>query len=179
MSVTCLLTRKASMNRNKKIAKKRMMYIHKEDYNFLSYNLLLVLYVFECFDESSRFRDFRKIAYLIDFISSQSNVSMYEKNELVGIYSKAQLKKKLLSHLLIVLKNRNYVDISLNNTHGTLDVWLKIDELPSDFFDKEIFQNEIANIKQLKRMVRGLKRATAKRVVDNIFTKNGVMTWEV
>jgi len=167
------------MNRDKNLAKKRMMYIHREDYNFLTYNLLLVLFVFECFSESKSFTDFRKIAYLIDFISSPSNIDTYNKTELANIYSKAQLKKKLLSHLLIVLNNKNYIGIKLNNTRKTLDVWLKVDELPIDFIDLKYFDQEIGNINQLKKLVGRMRTVTIKTVVDKIFTDNGVLTWEV
>ena len=79
--------------KNKTFAKKRMMFIQKEDYNFLTYNLLILLYSLNCISESKRFRDFRKVAYLVDFINSSGNISDYTQNELASIYSKAQLKK--------------------------------------------------------------------------------------
>ena len=93
--------------KDKNFAKKRLMFIQKEDYNYLCYNLILLLDNLECNSEDQKFKDFRKVAYLIDFISSSRNFKDYSKDELINIYSKAQLKKKLLSHILIVLKNRN------------------------------------------------------------------------
>ena len=37
------------------------MFIQKEDYNYLIYNLLLVLNYLECTEESKAFKDFRRI----------------------------------------------------------------------------------------------------------------------
>ena len=42
----------------KENAKKRLMYIQKEDYNYLAYNILLVLNEFNAYSESSSFKDF-------------------------------------------------------------------------------------------------------------------------
>jgi hypothetical protein len=84
------------MNRDKQTAKKRMMFIQTEDYNFLTYNLLIFLDEMKCHNENSKFQDFRNIAYLIDFISKSADLESYEKHELHDIYFKAQLKKKII-----------------------------------------------------------------------------------
>ena len=136
------------MRKTKHFAKKRMMFIHKEDYNFLAYNLLIFLDEMKCYSEKTCFKDFRKIAYLIDFISGSANLDEYERFELSNIYLNAQLKKKLLSHLIITLQNKNYLDISLNTTHKTIELWINKDNIPKDFFDKKKFQREISNIKK-------------------------------
>lgn len=167
------------MNKTKKFAKKRIMFIQSEDYNFLTYNLLIFLNEMGSYSESTRFKDFRKIAYLIDFISSSKNLDDYERFELSNIYLKAQLKKKLLSHLIITLQNKEYIDISLNNTHKTIELWIKKDNIPKDFFNKKIFKREIENIKKLKKELNIRKNTSLKKLVDNIFTNRGVSTWEV
>jgi len=165
--------------KTKNFAKKRLMFIQKEDYNFLCYNLILVLDVLKCTKETETFHDFRKIAYLIDFISSSKNIQEYSKDELINIYSKAQLKKKLLSHLLVVLKNKNFLGISINTTHKSFDVWLKRENIPDHFFNDEYFSNEITNLLQLKTDIRGLKTTTIKTMVDKLFTSKNILTWEI
>ena len=165
--------------KNKSFAKKRMMFIQKEDYNFLTYNLLLLLFSLKCTSESSRFRDFRKVAYLVDFINSGANIEKYSQNELANIYSKAQLKRQLISHLLIVLKNHDFLGVSINTTHKSFDIWLNIENIPKDFFNKEIFEREINNINTLKKYAHSLKTVPVKKLVDEIFTSNNVLTWEI
>ena len=167
------------MNKVKQFAKKRMMFIPTEDYNFLAYNLLIFLDELKCYSDKTKFQDFRKIAYLIDFISGSANLNDYEKFELTDIYLKAQLKKKLLSHLIITLQNRGFLDISLNTTHRTIELWINKENIPKDFFDKEKFQREISNIKKLKKELKITKVSKLTKLVDAVFTNRGVSTWEV
>lgn len=167
------------MNKTKEFAKKRMMFIQGEDYNFLAYNLLIFLNEMGCHSENTKFRDFRKIAYLIDFISGSANLDEFERFELSNIYLKAQLKKKLLSHLIITLQNKSYLDISLNTTHKSIELWINKKNIPKDFFDKTIFKREISNIKKLKKELGITKVSLLKKLIDDIFTNRGVSTWEV
>lgn len=164
---------------NKQLVKKRMMFIQKEDYNFLTYNLLLLLNEMDCTSESKKFNDFRRIAYLIEFISNSINIEDYKEIDLSNIYLRAQLKKKLLSHLIITLKNKGYLYISLNTVHKTLDIWIDKDKIPSDFFDTEYFSKEILNIKKVKKIAKITKVQKLKSMIDNLYTKRGVLTWEV
>ena len=167
------------MKKNKQSAKKRMMFIPTEDYNFLAYNLLIFLDEMKCYNKETKFKDFRKIAYLIDFISSSANLDDYELSELSNIYFKAQLKKKLLSHLIITLQNRGFLDISLNTTHRTIELWINKESIPKEFFDKQKFQREILNIKKLKQKFKITKVSKLTNLVDELFKKRGVLTWEV
>lgn len=163
----------------KENAKKRLMYIQKEDYNYLAYNILLVLNEFNAYSESSSFKDFRKIAYLVHFINLNPDFNSYDQNELAKIYSQAQLKKQLMSHLLIILKNRKFIGMSINHIHQSFDIWINKENIPKDFLDKSFFENEINNIKSLKSNINRLKGITVKKMVDTIFTKNNIITWEV
>lgn len=167
------------MKKTKEFAKKRMMFIQGEDYNFLAYTLLIFLNEMGCHSEKTKFKDFRKIAYLIDFISGSPNLSKYERFELNNIYLKAQLKKKLMSHLIITLQNKNYLDISLNTTHKTIELWINKENIPKDFFDKVVFKREIENIQKLKKELKITKVSLLKNLIDGIFTNRGVSTWEV
>lgn len=165
--------------KTKELAKKRIMFIQKEDYNFLTYNLLILLNALDCSNESKRFKDFRKIAYLIEFINSGADIEKYSKFELANIYSKSQLRKQLLSHLLIVLRNHNFIDISINRTHNSFDIWLKKENIPSDFFDQDLFKSELNNIKELKQRITALKVTTVKTLVDKVFSSHNIITWEI
>ena len=167
------------MNKNKYLAKKRMMFIQKEDYNFLTYNILILLNELNCNSKDKKFNDFRKIAYLVEFISSNIKIDDYKKVELSNIYLRAQLKKKLLSHLIITLKNKNYLEISLNTTHRTLDIWINKKNIPSDFFNSEYFNQEISNIQKLRKFAKIASKQKLKTMIDNLYTNRGVHTWEV
>jgi hypothetical protein len=159
-------------------AKKRMMFIQKEDYNFLAYNLLLLLDTLDCSGERKTFKDFRKIAYLIDFINEGGEPDKFDQRQLSQIYSKAQIKKKLLHHLLIILRNKKMIGVSPNRTHRSIDIWINRGNIPESFLDKEVFANEINNILQLKKLVYSLKTVNIRDLANKIFTNNNVLVWE-
>lgn len=163
----------------KQEAKKRIMFIQKEDYNFLTYNILLTLKYLGANSKESKFQDYRKISYLIQFISTNSNFNEYTKEELAIIYSKSHLKKQLLSHLILILKNKNFIGVDVNHSRNSLDIWLIEENIPNIFFDRNLFIKEIENIKIIKSKLPRLKILTLKNVVDTIFTNNKVITWEV
>ncbi|MCX8532165.1 hypothetical protein [Chryseobacterium luquanense] len=166
------------MNRN--AAKRSLMFIQKEDYNFLAYSTIILLNSLECNCETKRFKDFRKIAYLVDFVNEGGNPSEFSEQQLVEIYQKAQIKKKLLHHLLIVLKNKNFIDVTINSSSKTIDLWLNKESIPKEFFNKEIFGKEIENVKMLKdNYTASLRRLTIKTLVEKIFNNNNILTWEV
>jgi hypothetical protein len=164
---------------NKSAAKKRLMFIQKEDYNFLAYNTIILLDALECTSEAKRFRDFRKIAYLIDLITDAGDPKELDQKQLAKIYSRAQIKKKLLHHLLVVLKNKKIVGVSVNEATRTIDLWLNREMIPVEFLDSEFFREEMENIKKLKSALGSLRILTMKTLADKIFTQNNVLTWEV
>ncbi|AZA60092.1 hypothetical protein [Chryseobacterium indoltheticum] len=168
------------MQQNRSSAKKRMMFIQKEDYNFLAYSMIILLKFLDCTSEAKRFRDFRKIAYLVDFVNEGGEPSMFEEQHLADIYNKAQIKKKLLHHLIIVLKNRNLISVSLNKTSQTIDLWLNKEAIPVDFFDAKMFENEIENVAELqKTLTTRVRSMTIKNLVEKIFNDNNILTWGV
>ncbi|MCS3531181.1 hypothetical protein [Chryseobacterium sp. JUb7] len=168
------------MKQNRSSAKKRLMFIQKEDYNYLAYSTIILLKVLDCTTEEKRFRDFRKIAYLVDFVNEGGEPSQFETQRLADIYNKAQIKKKLLHHLVIVLKNRELISVSVNKSSQTIDLWLNKELIPVDFFDAEIFENEIANVAELKRaMTLRVRSMPIKSLVEKIFNDNNILTWGV
>jgi predicted transport protein len=164
---------------NKNVAKKRLMFIQKEDYNFLAYSTIVLLNSLECTSETKKFKDFRKIAYLVDFINEGGDPHKFDQQQLAKIYARAQIKKKLLHHLIIFLKNKKFISISINESSRTIDLWLNKEEIPNDFLDQQFFQKEMSNVNELKTSIGTLRNFTIKTLADKIFTENNVLTWEV
>lgn len=164
---------------SKNDARKRLMFIQKEDYNFLTYNLLLLLKYYGAVSKESKFQDFKKISYLINFISKDSNFDNYNKYELARIYSKSHLKKQLLSHIVLVLKNKQYIGVDINYVRNSLDIWLIEENIPEDFLNSILFEKEIENIKYLRSELPLLKSIKLITLLNEIFTKNNVKIWEV
>ncbi len=51
-------------------AKKRIMFIHGEDFNYLAYHVIVLLDTLKCDSASRPFKDHRKLAFLMDLVSS-------------------------------------------------------------------------------------------------------------
>lgn len=165
--------------KNKEFARKRIMFIQKEDYNYLIYNLLLVLSHLECTEESKAFKDFRRIAYILDFLGSTKPIDKYTQEELGNIYIKAQLKKKLLSHVLIILKNKGYIEISSNSRNPAFDIWINKHIIPNNFWDDELFKIEINKLNEIKKILPRFRIGTIKTLAEKLFKNKNVMIWEV
>ena len=164
----------------KALAKKRLMFIQREDYNLLAYSFLILLSGLDCSKENSPFRDFRKAAYLIEFINEGAEVGDYSREELIQIYSRAQIKKTLLHHLLYILEKKGFIGILRNDTHKTFNVWIKEDNIPADFFNKEYFKEEFGNVTKLKSEVSpsSLKTMVIKDLTDKFIRSKNMITWE-
>lgn len=167
------------MNNTKQEAKKRLMFIQKEDYNFLTYHILILLKILGATSIESKFQDYKKIAYLIQFLSTKPRFNEYSKVELSQAYNRSHLKKQLISHLVLILKNKNYIGVNFNLQRNSLDIWLIEENIPESFFDTSLFVREIDNTKILKSELPRLKVLTLKTMIDTIFTKNNIITWEV
>lgn len=165
--------------KNKEFARKRIMFIQKEDYNYLIYNLLLVLNHFGCIEENMAFKDFRRIAYILEFMGSSKSIDDYTQEELGNIYLKAQLKKKLLSHVLIILKNKGYIEISANSQNPTFDIWINKHNIPNNFWNDELFKIELCRLNEIKKILTRFRVGTIKTLAERMFKNKNVIIWEV
>lgn len=163
----------------KENAKKRLMFIQGEDYNYLVYNLLIILYVLKCTSKAKAFNDFRKIAYLVDFAKTNINNNSLTDIDYANIYSKAQIKKQLIYHSIVILKNNDLIDIEANTIRQSLNIWIKLENIPNGFFDNPIFESEINNIEDLNKHISSLRTTTIKRLSDILFAKHNVLIWEI
>ncbi len=165
--------------KNREFAKKRMMFIPKEDYNYLIYNILLILNDLNCINERMSFSDFRRIAYILDFMGSHKAIDTYTQEELGSIYVKSQIKIKILSHVLIILKNNDYIGISVNPRHQTFDIWLKKKNISTIFWDNNIFELELSQLNQIKRIVPKFRQGTIKTLAQKLYGDKNVLIWEI
>ena len=164
---------------HKKDAKKRLMFIQQEDYNYLIYNLIIVLLVYECNNSNSVFKDYRKIAYLIEIMGIEKKLEDFSQDELGDIYSRAQIKKVLLSHVLVILYRKEIINISMNTVHLSFDIWINEDKVLSYFKNNEMFVTEIKQLKEIKRTFSRIRTSTIKTMVDTLFTNKNIITWEI
>ena len=112
-------------------------------------------------------------------MNTNKDIAEYTEEELSSIYLKAQVKKKLLSHILIILRNNNYIEISINPRHQTFDIWMNKDNIPADFWDNNLFTQEREQFLVLKRNIRSLRLTTIKTLAQKMFGDKNVLIWEI
>lgn len=171
----------------KEKSKKRMMYLVEEDFYFLTYNAILILNFFKCVSAESAFKDYRKIAYLIDFvanknlsnclaISGSSNVTV--KDMLVQSYAVSVARSALLDRIAYALEKRGILTIIADEEKRRVDWVLNIGNLPKDYFSNSFFKTEEENLLILKKHFSTVRTATLKATLKKLYHNHGVSTWQ-
>lgn len=165
------------------------MFITNEDYNFLSYNILILLDVLKSDSEATAFIDYKKLAFLIDFVSNRSLIDLINKNNygkisamdkeyLTKVYTSCYVRQIQLAKLMFFLEKQNLINLGTSTRSNTVNIWLNRDKL-NEFYDKELFLNEYRNTVSLKTIVGRLRTLSLSTLKDKLFYRNGVKKWEV
>lgn len=170
--------------------KKRMMFIKEEDYNYLTYNIFLILSFLRCYSPSNAFKDYRKLSYLIPLISNKKYITSltkrinspdieypYEKQLLNELYYDSKLKHRIIASLLLALERKKYICMRKNK--DTMDIWVDT-EIASRFSaNTEIFSEELYNCRVLKKFFSHLRTNANKTLEKSIFDRNGDDLWDI
>ena len=126
-----------------KSEKKRLMYIQSEDFYFLTYNTVILLYTLDCINGVRYMKDYRKISFLMDFISNPYYTSFLDREtlsnsdirELTRLYSNGILRLKDINKLFYTLDSQKI--ITLNKKKGTdvFNISLNVSNLDSNFIN--------------------------------------------
>ena len=167
--------------------KKRIMFVTGGDYYFFVYNLLIILY--ELNAHKGKFKDHRKLTYLIDFVSDLRYIDILERvfnhrmistedvNILKEEYSLAQCRMNEITKLLLALEQRSIVALERSKKDFCLDVSLNNKEEILDFLKSDQFFEERKNTQRIRRWVPRLKQLKIETFVDKIFKNHGINTW--
>lgn len=167
--------------------KKRLMYIQSEDFYFLTYNTIILLHVLNCTNGERFLKDYRKLSFLMDFISNPYFASFLEKDslsnsdvrELTRLYSNGILRLKEINKLYYTLDNRKIITLERKDNSDILNISLNESKLPGDFFDTELFEVEIENAKLIKSRLKRLTGITLDSLREKLFTDKGVKAWQL
>lgn len=154
-------------------AKKRMMFVQNNDFNFLCYMVLLTLEKFACSSEKKSFIDYRKIAFI-------SNIVFWKnKNDWNKIYYESQVSIKTLEMIIQALKKRGVINVKLNDEKKTMDIWIADRTLSKLFVDEAMFTHELDELEVIKNINNRLRTSTLSTFLNKQFSPHGVKVWEV
>lgn len=168
--------------------KKRIMFIKGEDYNFLTYNIFIILNVLGCINGKSSLKDHRKLSFLIDFASDEKLIDIIEKslsqenlkvNEidrdlLNQSYTNSLLRVKTINQLVFTLTNEDYLLLT-DKKLEKLSVSLNKTKISKDFFSSKTFSIERENIKRLKGIVQRISIIDIENMLNQLYYKHGVL----
>jgi hypothetical protein len=166
--------------------RKRLMFVKGEDFYYLTYNIIAALSILGCYDDGRKFKDHRKLAFLVDFVSDHHLVSIVKRNKdhanlssldrelLTRSYSTGLIRQNQIIRLLFILESRGIVSLE-KNSNGQIDVSLKSDK--KDFFDKEIFVTEFQNMFLLKTNIARLSNLNLESMLNRLYDNYGIKRW--
>ena len=169
--------------------KKRLMYLSGEDFYLFCYSIFIILDGLDC-DGKSSFKDYRKLAFLVNIVSSEKLIYIIENSSeaplnptdteiLFNSYSSGLMRRSEVLKILFTLEKRGFIELERGSSQDSINLFLKKNVIPKSFFNREVFSKEYENISILRKSVRRLKTLKLETMLDNIYTKNGVSTWGI
>lgn len=168
--------------------KKKLMFAIETDANYITYNIILILYVFKCY-KNRYFKDYNKLAVLITAVQKLpyknlvieilSNDSFnYEANYsmLLEFYYSSRLIKRSINSVIFALEKRNI--LNLKRAGNTVDINL-IDKSIADVFKEKIeFKDDIIFFSFIQEKINRFTARNENSVDDIIFKGLGEKEWE-
>lgn len=173
------------MNNNEQV-KKRIMFNKESDYYFIAYNLLLILDSLNCYEDKSTFNDYRKIIYIIPFITDNEllkiiNLDYRLESEdikrLEEVYINAQLREPILKSVIFTLEKKGYLTLVKNR--DTIGVRLTEKAKLNKLLAYEGFKFEIENFITFKTNHKRLSTVKLDTMINRIWKSRGAIVWDI
>ncbi|MFD2602646.1 hypothetical protein [Flavobacterium suzhouense] len=169
------------------LTKRRMMFIKSEDYNFLTYNIFIILNGLNCVQGKSSLRDHRKISFLIDFISNgklidiierqlknpKSKINEVDRELLSQSFTDSLLRIRTINQLIFTLANEGFIVVT-DRKLDKLNICLDRKLIGKEFLKGEIFKIERSNINRLKALVQRISILDISTMLSSLYYNNGI-----
>ncbi len=169
------------------LVKKRMMFIKSEDYNFITYNIFIILNGLDCVEGKSSLRDHRKLSFLIDFVANGKLIDIIEKQinnpdtkindvdreQLSQSFTDSLLRIRTINQLVYTLTNEEFIFVT-DKKLDKLSVCLNKKQIQKEFLKGEIFKIERNNINRLKSLVQRISILDISTMLKTLYYNNGI-----
>lgn len=102
-----------------------------------------------------------------------------ERRYMVNAYSEGLVRVKLITRLLFALEQRGIVSLEKDSSRNTISIWLNKEVIPDNFFDKNLFKEEVRNIESLRNLVHGITNLTYDTLKEKLFGNYDIHTWDI
>lgn len=167
--------------------KRPLYFISSEDFYFIAYSILLILEFLG--GSQKKFKDHRKLAVLIQFISdsrlvdilsrtqNKAVVNHLDKEFLFSSFANAELYKREVFKIIFCLERRGFIELQRTDVAETLEVKLNAENLPKGFFAGGEFDEERSNADELKRLIPKISILTFDTLIARLYSDRGVRVW--
>lgn len=171
-------------------AKKRILFDKDKDACFLTYNILIILDFYKCYSSNCVFNDYRKLTYLIDFVSSDILANIISKDTIItpkekillhNSYTNSSSRQNKLFLVIQSLRQKQIIDVSFDENNPLKSRLFLIDQDKiAPIIDKKIFKYEYNNLKNFNgsKIIRGIKSYKLLTLLQQIYETKGIKIWE-
>lgn len=170
-------------------ARKRLMFIAGEDFYYLTYNSLLLLDSLDCTKPDTRFRDYRKLAYLVDFVADERLCGIltrhrgqgkignsFDHHLILSAYARGTPRVNLLSRLTYALEQRGILTTIVEPEQQATSLTVDRDKL-RELVSSVHFEKERQNALALAKVYNRVRSAGLDTLLDKLFYAYGVGSW--
>lgn len=166
------------------------MYVSGEDFYVMTYVMLFLLHdLIGGKSKSKKFKDHRKISFLIQIVSDSRLIDLiirYENRKinnnndrdfLFDSFSKAEQKKVEVEKLLKVLESKGYISLIRANTVEVYDISLGDTALPEALLNSDAFLDIRDDIALVKSVIKRLNVLSFEKFIENVYKSRGINAW--
>lgn len=168
--------------------KKKLMFAIETDANYITYNIILILFVFKCCKDRY-FKDYNKLAVIITAVQKlpyrnlmtqilSDDTFNYEENYsmLLEFYYSSRLIKRSINSVIFALEKRNI--LNLKRRGNTVDISLVDFSITNAFKDNSEFKDDIYFFSFIQEKINKFSARNEHSVDDIIFRGLGEKEWE-
>ncbi|MEN2259086.1 hypothetical protein AAIB48_16605 [Paraclostridium benzoelyticum] len=170
--------------------KKRMMFLVDDDYYFITIKVLVILDTLGCCKH--KLVDFRKLAFIIEFIKDDSSIKLYKdavsyhennksyvNEKLFGIYYSANMQQSLLKRVILFLEKKQLVHLEKNDKYACIDVSIIYNKELKEVLESNMFNQDKENIKEIQGKIKRIKSIKYDTFIEKVFGDREVSKWDV
>lgn len=165
--------------------RKRINYLIAEDFYLATLVSMVILTELKV-TKNKPFNDYTKIAYLIEFVLNSKLIQILESDErpnssekdlLLEAFGRGEVRLSYLSKIGLAMEKKGYLGIGINTKKETVDWFLQTENVPTGFYDKDLFSSEIENAQRLIKRFPRIRTVSSENIKDNLFKKYEIIKW--
>ncbi len=171
-----------------RLVKKRLMFSVAEDSYFLTYNIILILGLLQCINDTY-LKDSNKIALLVTIIEKPQNIKVVkkiirdtelnenDKNVLFDMYYNSKLRMRSVLSIIFSLNKKGIINVRKNRK--TIDISLTNKNIFFNFNNNKIFENDVKTYQDIFSSINKIRNIVSDTLNSKIFKGIKEEVWDI